>query len=113
MDGGVEEKWPQDVQSGLQAIGRTESVHKTELRIVAPTDGTRYKFFDGIDAAQTAVIRLSGAGEGESVYWFVNGRMVKTTTGNAPLTLPLERGTFAVTAATESGSADQVTLTVE
>ena len=112
-DGGVEEKWPQDVQSGLQAIGRTESVRETELRIVAPSDGTRYKFFDGIDAAQTAVIRLSGADEGESIYWFVNGRIIKTTTGNAPLTLPLERGTFAVTAATESGSADQVTLTVE
>ena len=112
-DGSVEERWPQDVQSGLQAIGRTESVRATKFRIVAPSDGTRYKFFDGIDAAQTAVIRVSGVGQGETVYWFVNGRMVKTTTGNAPLTLPLERGTFAVTAATESGAADQVTLAVE
>ncbi len=113
MDGNVEEKWPPEVQSGLQAIGRTESVNETALKIVAPSDGARYKFFDGIDAAQTAVIRLSGVGKGETVYWFVNGRMAKTTTGNAPLTLPLERGTFAVTAATESGAADQVTLTVE
>ena len=112
-DGGVVEKWPPEVQSGLQAIGRTESVRETTLRIVAPSDGTRYKLFDGIDAAQTAVIRLSGVGEGESVYWFVNGRIVKTTAGNAPLVLPLERGNFSVTAATESGSADQVTLTVE
>jgi penicillin-binding protein 1C len=112
-EGGVEEKWPPDVQAGLQAIGRTESVTETALKIVAPSDGTRYKFFDGIDAAQTAVIRVSGVGQGESVYWFVNGRMVKTTTGNAPLALPLERGTFSVTAATESGDADQVTLAVE
>ena len=112
-DGSVEEKWPPEVQSGLRAIGRTESIRDTALRIVAPTDGTRYKFFDGIDAAQTAVIRLSGVGKGETVYWFINGRMLKTTMGNAPLTLPLERGTFAVTAATESGAADQVTLTVE
>ncbi len=113
VDGKVEEKWPPEVQSGLQAIGRTESVNETVLKIVAPSDGARYKFFDGIDAAQTAVIRLSGVGKGETVYWFVNGRMFKTTTGNAPLTLHLERGTFAVTAATESGAADQVTLTVE
>jgi penicillin-binding protein 1C len=113
VDGNVEEKWPPEVQSGLQAIGRNESVNETALKIVAPSDGARYKFFDGIDAAQTAVIRLSGVGKGETVYWFVNGRMAKTTTGNAPLTLPLERGTFAVTAATESGAADQVTLTVE
>ena len=112
-DGGVVEKWPQDIQSGLQAIGRTESVRETTLKIVAPSDGTRYKFLDGIDAAQTAVIRISGVGEGETVYWFVNGRMLKTTTGNASLVLQLERGTFAVTAATESGNADQVTLAVE
>ncbi len=112
-DGVVDEKWPPDVQAGLQAIGRTESVNETALKIVAPSDGTRYKFFDGIDAAQTAVIRVSGVGQGETVYWFVNGRMVKTTTGNAPLALPLERGTFSVTAATESGAADQVTLAVE
>ncbi len=112
-DGSVEEKWPSDVQAGLQAIGRTEAVTETALKIVAPSDGTRYKFFDGIDAAQTAVIRVSGVGQGETVYWFVNGRMVKTTTGNAPLALPLERGTFSVTAATESGAADQVTLAVE
>ncbi len=112
-NGDVEEKWPPEVQSGLQAIGRTESVRETTLRIVAPTDGTRYRFFDGIDAAQTAVIRISGVGKDETVYWFVNGRIAKTTTGNAPLALPLERGTFAVTAATESGDADQVTLTVE
>ena len=112
-NGDVQEKWPPEVQSGLQAIGRTESVRETALRIVAPSDGTRYKFFDGIDAAQTAVIRLSGVGNGETVYWFVNGRMLKTTIGNAGLVLPLERGTFAITAATESGAADQVTLTVE
>ena len=112
-NGDVQEKWPPEVQSGLLAIGRTESVRETALRIVAPSDGTRYKFFDGIDAAQTAVIRLSGVGNGETVYWFVNGRMLKTSIGNAGLVLPLERGTFAITAATESGAADQVTLTVE
>ena len=112
-DGTVAEQWPPEVQAGLQAISRSESVRETALRIVAPSDGTRYKFFDGIDAAQTAVIRVTGVGEGESVYWFVNGRMVKTTTGNEPLALPLEVGTFSVTAATESGAADQVTLTVE
>ena len=88
-------------------------MNETTLKIVAPSDGTRYKFFDGIDAAQTAIIRLTGVGETEAVYWFVNGRMVKITTGNAPLALPLERGTFAVTAAAESGAADQVTLAVE
>ena len=112
-DGTVTEKWPADVQSGLQAIGRGESVQDTELRIVAPTDGTRYKFFDGIDAAQTAVVRISGVAGDETVFWFVNGRFEKKTTGCAPLTLPLERGSFSVTATTEAGKADQVTLTVE
>ncbi len=112
-DGAVVEQWPPQVQAGLQAIGRSESVQETALRIVAPSDGTRYKFFDGIDAAQTAVVRVTGVGEGETVYWFVNGRMAKTTTGNEPLALPLELGTFSVTAATESGEADQVTLAVE
>ena len=112
-DGSVTEKWPVAVQSGLQAIGRKESVRETELRIVAPTDGTRYKYFDGIDAAQTAIVRISGVADGEAVYWFVNGRFQKKTEGCAPLALPLERGTFSVTATTEAGEADQVALTVE
>ncbi len=112
-DGKVVEKWPAAVQAGLQAIGRTESASEPELRIVAPTDGTRYRYFDGIDAAQTAVIRLSGVPEAETVFWFVNGKFLKTTTGCSPLILPLERGTFAVTASTESKGTDQVTLAVE
>ena len=112
-NGAVAEKWPPAVEAGLRAIGRKEAPEESALRIVAPADGTRYKYFDGIDAAQTAVVRLAGAAAGETVYWFVNGRFLKTSAGNAPLALPLERGTFAVTAATESGAVDQVTLAVE
>ncbi len=112
-DGAVTEKWPDAVDAGLQAIGRKESAEETAFRIVAPADGTRYRYLDGIDAAQTAVIRLSGAAADESVYWFVNGRFLKAATGNASLILPLARGTFAVTAATAGGRVDQVSLAVE
>ena len=112
-NGAVAEKWPPAVEAGLRAIGRKEAPEESALRIVAPADGTRYKYFDGIDAAQTAVVRLAGAAAGETVYWFVNGRFLKTSAGNAPLALPLERGTFAVTAATADGRVDQVSLAVE
>ena len=112
-NGTVAEKWPAQIRNGLNAIGKTAVAATPELHIISPADGTRYRYFDGIDAAQTAVIKLAGAEREDKIYWFLNGRHHATTSGNEPLVLPLSRGTFAVTVSTESGQSDQVTLVVE
>ncbi|MDR1816729.1 MAG: penicillin-binding protein 1C [Puniceicoccales bacterium] len=73
------------------------------LRIVQPADGTRYVLADGT-TAQAAVVKISGVGADEPVWWFVNGVQTARTTGDAPFVLNLTAGEKRVTAATPTRS---------
>lgn len=112
-NGIVVEKWPDYVSNGLKLLGRKNAEQDATLTITSPADGTRYTYLDGIDVAQTAVVKIAGVNPHDTIYWFVNNHFQRTSTGAAPLVLPLSIGTFTITASSSSGESDQITLIVE
>ena len=114
QDGTISEHWPSHVQVGLQLLGKLEDPSGQEgLRIYSPKSGSRYHLLQGF-GEQRVVVRVSGVTDDQKIYWFVNGSPVEVLLGATPFVLHLEReGDFTITATSEAGSTDQVTLHVE
>jgi len=84
----------------------------TQLAIVKPADGAEFHLVPGIDQ-QRVVCTVAGNTADGRLWWFVDGRPLGETVGDAPFVWTPEPGSHTVTCATADGVAAASSFTVK
>ena len=107
LDGSVETRQDAFIAAFAGAARKAE-----KLAIVKPAEGTEFHLVPGIDQQRVVCTVAGNTSEGR-LWWFVDGRPLGETVGDAPFVWTPEPGKHAVTCATADGVTASASFTVK
>jgi len=106
--------FPRPKANSPAAPKRTEVVDSPgpRLAMLSPDPGSVFRLVDG-GPSQRLVAKVAGIGEGEKLWWFMDGAPAGETTGSAPYVCGLTPGEHKLSCSTASGASAETTYSVE